>query len=135
MKKTILYAAVVTGLLFTACKKNHDKSATSLQNKWGVVNETDLVVESEVTTSNDTYTGVAADYIDFRSDNKVYSLVNGGMDTSTYHLLSNNKVAIGENPLADTLDILSLTTSSVQLHEKIYDDPTSYEELTVNLKR
>ena len=135
MKKSILYAALITGLLFAACKKNHDKSATSLQNKWALVNENDIEVESGVTISNITYTGVADDYIDFRSDNNVYSSVQSEKDTSSYHLIGTNKVAIGENPEADTLDIVSLTASSAQLHERVYDDATSYEDLTVNLKR
>lgn len=132
MKKLILYSALLTALLFAACKKNTDKpSSPSLQGKWGIVNESILDVEDGTTVYTDSYTGVAADYIDFRSDNKVYSLVDGSMDTSAYKMLSNNRVLID----IDTLDIPSLTASAANLHSKVYTDVNSYEELTVNLKR
>jgi len=132
MKKLILYSALSTALIFAACKKNTDKpSSPSLQGKWGVVNESILDVENGITVYSNNYTGVAGDYVDFRSDNKVYSLVDGGMDTSAYQILSNNKVVID----IDTLDIQSLTTASVKLHSKVYSDVNSYEELSVDLKR
>ena len=132
MKKLILYSVLLTALLFAACKKNTDKpSSPVLQGKWGIVNEAVLDVENGTTVYTDNYTGVAADYIDFRSDNKVYSLVDGGMDTSAYKMLSNNRVLID----IDTLDILSLTASAANLHSKVYTGVNSYEELTVNLKR
>ncbi len=112
MKKSILYAVVITTLVIAACKKNDDKpSAASLQNKWGIISVNYQAVENGVTVDTYNYTGVAEDYIDFRSDNKVYLFVDGSEDTSSYQIL-NNKVVID---VVDTLEIQSLTSTSVKL--------------------
>lgn len=77
------------------------------------------------------YTGTQADYVDFRSDNKVYSSVAGILDTSAYQLLNNNKVQID----VDTFDIQSLTSTSAKLYSKVYDDDSTYLKITLDLKR
>ena len=133
MKKSILYAAVITTLVIAACKKNDDTpSAASLQNKWGIIRVNYQAVENGVTVDTYNYTGVAEDYIDFRSDNKVYLFVDGSEDTSSYQILNNNKVVID---VVDTLEIQSLTSTSVKLYSKVYTDVNSYEENTIDLKR
>ncbi len=131
MKKIILYASLLTASVF-ACKKNIDKpSSPSLIGKWGLVNENIIDVQNGIGIDTINYAGTPADYLDFRSDNKVYSLVAGIPDTSAYHVLNNNKVQID----IDTFDIQSLTSSSAKLFGKIYDDDSTYTDLTFNLKR
>jgi hypothetical protein len=132
MKKSILYAAVITTLIIAACKKKNDEPpVASLQNKWGIVSLNFQAIENGVSVDTHNYTGVAEDYIDFRSDNKVYSLIDGSEDTSDYQILNTNKVVID----VDTFDIQSLTLTSVKLYSKVYFDVNSYDENTINLKR
>jgi hypothetical protein len=132
MKKSILYATVITTLIIAACKKNNDEPpVASLQNKWGIVSLNFQAIENEATVDTYNYTGVAEDYIDLRSDNKVYSLIDGSKDTSAYQILNNNKVVID----VDTFDIQSLILTSVKLYSKVYFDVNSYDENTINLKR
>ena len=133
MKKLILSIAIITSLIIAAsCKKDNDKNNSSLLvNKWELVNTSYREVQNGVEVDTYNYTGVAGDYIDFRSDNKVYSHVDGDDDVAGYKLLNNNKVAIE----GDTLEIRTLTAASVTLYGKSFTDPTSYEENTVNLKR
>jgi hypothetical protein len=77
------------------------------------------------------YTGTPADYVDFRSDHKVYSSVASITDTSAYQILNNNKVVID----IDTFDIQSLTANSASLYSKVFDDDSTYSKITLNLKR
>jgi hypothetical protein len=129
--KKIIFITAITTLFITACKKNNDTPAISLQGKWGLVNTHYLEVDNGATVFEDIYTGIAADYIDFRKDNKVYSYIDGSSDTSAYQLLSNNKVVI----LGDTYDIQSLSAASAKLYQKDSLNANTYTEITINLKR
>ncbi len=132
MKKNILHAVFLTALLFAACKKNNNNpSSPSLVGKWGLVNENIIDVENGIGVDTINYTVTQADYVDFRSDNKVYSSVAGILDTSAYQLLNNNKVQID----VDTFDIQSLTSTSAKLYSKVYDDDSTYSKITLDLKR
>lgn len=133
MKKLILSIAIITSLIIAAsCKKDKDKTNSSLLiNKWELVNTSYREVENGVEVYTDNYTGVAGDYVDFRSDNKVYYHSDGFDDVSDYKILGDGKVDID----GDTMEIRSLTKSSVTLYGKFYTNANSYEENTVNLKR
>lgn len=133
MKKLILSIAIITSLIIAAsCKKDKDKNNSSLLiNKWELVNTSYREVENGVEVYTDNYTGVAGDYVDFRSDNKVYSHSDGFDDVANFKILNNNKVVIDE----DTLEIQSLSSASVRLYRKWFEDVNSFEEITVNLKR
>jgi hypothetical protein len=132
MKKIILYAAIFTALIFAACKKNNDKpSSPSLEGKWRLVNENVIDVENGIGVDTINYTGIPADYVDFRSDHNVYSFVAGSLDTSAYQILNNNKVIID----VDTFDIQSLGSASAQLYSKVFDDDSTYSQITLNLAR
>jgi hypothetical protein len=132
MKKSILYAAILSLLIFAACKKNNDKpSSPSLAGKWSLVNENIIDVENGIGVDTINYTGTPADYVDFRSDHKVYSSVATITDTSAYQILNNNKVVID----IDTFDIQSLTATSASLYSKVFDDDSTYSKITLNLKR
>lgn len=131
MKNLILALAMIAGLIFaSSCKKDKD-NGLSLKGKWNVVSIQDRYVENGTETDNDTYTGVAGDYVDFRNDNKVYSHFDGDDDVADYEILENNKVIIDE----DTFEIQSLTSASARLYQKWIEDANTFEEFTINLKR
>jgi hypothetical protein len=128
MKKA-LFAMAIAAVTFTACKKDNEDS--SLQHKWGVVNTHFKDVFNGQTTFEDNYTGVSADYVDFRADNLVYTYIDGLYDTTSYQILANNKVMID----TETFDIQSLTSSNATLYEKTAASAATYSEVTLNLKR
>ena len=122
--------------IFESCKKKD--TATTLQKiqaKWSIESVIDhehdpssLPIDTTVTTL-----GVATDYIDFRSDGKVYSFFDGSADTSAYALSGDTSIIISTS---GNLKIQSLTDHVLKLYEK-EDDPStsSYFEETINLKK
>ena len=129
MRKIMFSIAIVT-LVITACKKEKDKPA-SLVNKWSVVNTRVVEMVNGTVLYEENYTGVAEDYVDFRSDNKLYSSIDGVSDVVPYQLIGTDKVVID----GDTFLIQSLTTNSVKLYMKEPAAGNTYIEASVNLKR
>ena len=80
-----------------------------------------------------TYTGTAADYVDFRNDGKVYSFVDGNSDTTAYSIISDTKMWIDSS--TDVFDILTLTESTFKFYMKQTFNAGEYYETTINLKR
>lgn len=122
--------------IFESCKKK-DTATTiqKIQAKWSIESVIDhehdpssLPIDTTVTTL-----GVATDYIDFRSDGKVYSFFDGSADTSAYALSGDTSIIISTS---GNLKIQSLTDHVLKLYEK-EDDPStsSYFEETINLKK
>jgi hypothetical protein len=138
MKKVFLFtmSAIMLTFIFESCKKKD--TATTLQKiqaKWSIESVIDhehdpssLPIDTTVTTL-----GVATDYIDFRSDGKVYSFFDGSADTSAYALSGDTSIIISTS---GNLKIQSLTDHVLKLYEK-EDDPStsSYFEETINLKK
>src|ERR1700692_3642906 len=119
MKKII--PSVALALLVTfylpACKKT-DKQPTTIekvQAKWNLVTDT---FNDHVSGQDNisTITGATGDIIDFRTDGKVYSNIQGGADTSTYALSGDTKIVI--NGILN-YDITTLTSNSFILHDKV----------------
>ncbi|MEO6683797.1 MAG: hypothetical protein ABIN48_13325 [Ginsengibacter sp.] len=129
MRKLILSFVIIISIMISSCEKN--KVKLSLQGKWEIVNISIVEVENGVKIYEENYLGKPGDYIDFRSDNKVYSEVDGVEDVGNYTLLKDNKVIVE----GDTLEIRSLTKSSVTLFLKSYTNSTSFDESTINLIR
>ena len=75
-------------------------------------------------------TGVAGDYIDFRTDGKTYSYIASERDTSTYKIISDKLIKVD----SDTLEIKTLTTSSFVLYGKKVT-PQYSDESTITLKK
>ena len=77
--------------------------------------------------------GVAADYVDFRADGKVYSFTDGSADTSDYVLSGDTTIII---TASGNLKIQTLTDHALKLYGR-EDDPStsSYFEETINLKK
>ncbi len=130
MKKILFILALITSIITSpSCKKNKNDEIT-LKGKWNVVS----IKYHEVYLGenyDDNYTGVAGDYIDFRSGNICRVHIDGDDDTYTYEILNNDRLVIEE----DTLQIQSLTSSTVLLYQKVIVNGTDYSENTINLKR
>jgi hypothetical protein len=127
--KRILFWIVIATLTFTACKK--DKPEASLVNKWSVADTHIVEIIDGLVFHEEHYTGVAADYLDFRNDNKLYSNVDGSSDVVPSQLVGDDKVVVD----GDTFLIQSLTTNNVKLYMRDPATGNTYIEATVNLKR
>lgn len=133
-----LSVAAIAVLIFSACKKDSATSTSTLQKlqaKWNF--QKDYYHEHYTGTPDyrDTTYGQAGDYVDFRTDGKVYSRISGGAyyDTSNYALLGDSKIVIsygGSSPGSDTAEIQVLTDTQLQLHSKVYDPAPDYYEDT-----
>jgi hypothetical protein len=131
MKKFILLSTLAT-LFAVACnKKDSAPEAPSLIHKWSLVNSHYLEMDNGTVMEDDNYIGTPADYVEFKSDNKFYSLVGGQKDTVDYQLLPNNKVTID----GETYTIQELTMNSGKLYQKNSLSADTYDEVTINLKR
>src|SRR5215213_8700419 len=128
--RKIMFSIIIAALAITACKKDKGKPA-SLVNKWSVANTHIVEVLNGTVLYEDNYTGVAADYLDFRNDNKLYSSIDGSSDVVPYQLVGTDKVVID----GDTFLIQTLTANSVKLYMKDPATGNTYTEATVNLKR
>lgn len=139
MKKIITSIAIVTVVTFylSACKKSDTQRTTTqtplqkIQAKW----------QLQTYVYNDHYanmdhltnlTGGANDYLDFRTDMKVYTYLFGSRDTSTYALSGDTKVVIDGT---DIFDIKTLTNNSFIMYNKDNGSGTDYEEITFTMKK
>jgi hypothetical protein len=131
MKKFILFSAIATLFALSCDKKDSAPEAPSLIHKWNLVNAYYIEMDNGTVIDEDNYVGTTADYWEFKSDNKFYSLVGGQKDTVDYQLLPDNKVMID----GDTATIQELTMNSAKLYQKYSLSADTYFEYTINLKR
>lgn len=97
--KTFRVSAMLIAVLISAasCDKNDDDNSTPstlsrVQAKWGVASK---VTDKAGTTAGDsTYTGVTADYMDFKTDSKVYWQLNNVKDTAAYSLTNDSTLIL-----------------------------------------
>lgn len=139
MKKIITSLAVVTliVLCITACKKTDTQqplqtTLQKIQAKW----QLQSLVENDHISGTDhitTITGNANDYIDFRTDGKVYSSISGNTDVATYSLTSSDTKILIDG--IDTYDIKSLTSNSFILYIKQLSGGSDFDETTINMKK
>ena len=120
-------------LITPSCKKKDAEKTTAqkLQNKWTFVNATD---NSHYSGADHivTISGNAGDYMDFRTDGKVYLRVQSSLDTSTYALSGDTKIVFDGT---DTATIQTLTDNALKLYFKDVVTASIYEEITYNLSR
>ena len=126
----------MVGYVFVSCKKS-DKKTTQLtvlqriQAKWGI----ESVIDHEHLTAGFdttvTSAGTASDYVDFRSDGKVYFSFGGTSDTTTYALVGDTSILI---QLVGTYKIQTLTDNQLKLYTK-EEDASGYLEEYLNLKK
>lgn len=123
-KITLLFLSIT--VLFIGCNKDDDEQTTAqkLMHKWSVA----TIVEDN-NGAVTTYTGLASDYIDYRTDGKVYYNTFSSPDTLTYTIL-NDKYIVEDN--LDTFEIKSLTNSNLVLY---YHNSNNTYKYTENLFR
>lgn len=114
MKKILVPAAILAAVVMAAsCDKNNDKPANStllkIQAKWKVSS-----IKLDAGEEDSTYTGVTADYIDFRTDGKVYTNIANEKDTSIYVLVNDTKLVVD----GDTALIKQLSSSQFMFEYK-----------------
>lgn len=135
MKKAFLFIAITafSAILFSACKKDDVPATTAqkLQQKWNFEKTIDHGVQTGFPEYRDTLIGVAGEYVDFRTDNLVYSFVDGTYDTVSYSIISDSKLIVD----GDTTDIQVLDNTQCRLYSKTYSSATDYFEFTVFLKK
>ena len=135
MKSVLLVLIVLfsISLITPSCKKKDAEktAAQKLQNKWTFLNATD----------NNHYSGAdhvisvngnAGDYMDFRTDGRVYLRIQSSLDTSSYVLSGDTKIIFDGT---DTATIQTLTDNALKLYFKDIISAGTYEEITYNLSR
>ncbi len=78
------------------------------------------------------YTGVAADYFDVRTDGKIYlQIAPVGKDTLTYNLINDSTINVN----GDVTKIKTITDTKFEMYFKeVYSTtPLEYYEFTTNL--
>lgn len=142
MKKLILIA--ISLVTFYACsKKDTDNTLSKIRFNWQLDSIKNLTFVNNIldTNNSDTTVGVTGDYVDFRSDGKVYSKISENApddkDTATY-TYSNNKISIkakdGETSVY-TITTLSSNELIFENKEIFPTNPGTYEQAIVKLKK
>ncbi len=135
MKKKMLFLSTIIIMLLNACKKDEATTQEKIIANWKIQNIMGTSVSGGTSTSTN-YVGQPSDYIDFRADNKVYTSVNGTVDTASYSVAGNNVTIIpnpGDAPLV--YEVKSVSNTNLQLYNKNTISATAYTEFTVNLKK
>ena len=96
MKKGTLILLTLTSIIvFYGCSKDDAKLTTTTQQKiqgiWKYEKSIDHIYSS-INDYRDTIYGAPGDYVDFRSDNKVYIKFDGDFDTMSYTLLNDSQI-------------------------------------------
>ena len=137
--KTTLVALLLTAAIlpWVSCKKGEPAIDSrsileKISGKWKL--QSSVFNDFYSGTSHiTTYTGTAADYVDFRNDYKVYSFVNNNYDTSAFNFISPTKMYI--DSLSNAFDIQTLTETNLKLYRKEIFTAGDYSESTVNFTR
>jgi hypothetical protein len=130
--KKILFPLIIAVLTVTACKKDKSEvQAPTLTGKWGIANMLNKEIVNGATMYSDNYTGTAADYMEFKTDNTLSYFVDGFGLILSYQILPDNKLKIED----DIFTIQSLTKNSASLILKESYGTNTYDEITINLKR
>lgn len=114
MKKLMVPAAMLAAVVMVvSCDKDNDKPANTtlskIQAKWKVAN-----VKFNIGAEDSTYTGAATDYVDFRTDGKVYTSIGTQKDTSAYSLVNDTKLVVD----GDTAVIKQLSGNQFSFESK-----------------
>lgn len=142
MKKLFLGSAALTVFIFS-CKKDENTPAIQttqeqLIGKWNLVKYVDWYTPTASTTTKDTTIAHAGEYIDFRTDTKAYLHLWEGTsfenDTSSYNVNGNIVILNNLVPPNDTLDIQTISSNNLTLHNK-YKSPTSTEDTWIFLTK
>lgn len=106
-------AILAAVLMVVSCDKNNSKPADTtlqkIQAKWNLTS-----IYSKYGSEDTTYNGISGDYINFRTDGKVYTNIANAKDTSLYSLVNDTKLVID----SDTATIKQLSSNLFVLESK-----------------
>jgi len=118
-------------LLFVSCKKNEDPSPVEkILGVWNFEKNVNFTALNGI-LNYDTVYAVMGDYLEFRSDAKVYSRISGVYDTATYSFLGSNKIIFN----IDTTSINELTDSKLTFGISRYNSALDFYESTSYFSR
>jgi hypothetical protein len=117
-----------------ACKKEEEKGLTDqLMNKWSLVQILDTAYASTAAPIPNKYDGKTGEYMDFRTDGKLYSFINNTYDTASYTYSEKN---LKVNVKGFKYNILNISATTMVLHEPHFATSTvDYKAYKVTLKR
>ncbi len=121
MKKLLLFTMLLATIAISSCSK--DSAKPTLVGKWKFVS---MIYKSGTTT--DSYIGLPADYLDFKSNGVLESYVDGQTGTTQY-TISGNTVTIDTEVYT-----LSLAATTATLYFTELSNGVRYET-TINLKK
>ena len=136
--KNVLFLMITSAVLFISCKKDKVEETPAvpiaptktvsqkITAKWGVttIAENDYYSNTSHTTS---YNGVASDYLDFRSDGKLYAqIIPFGKDTIPYNLVNDSTLNLDSEiykikQLTDIKFVLYAKDISSTIHLEYYE--------------
>ena len=132
----LMLAACLLSTAFVSCKDDDDNNTPAetttqkIQHKWSLASMVEVfVTPSNTETQN--RNGLPGDYVDFRTDGKVYGSFFGIPDTMSYSVISDNYLLID----GDSTRIQNLTNNILQLYSVGQDNDTSSFQITTNLTR
>jgi len=127
----IIQLLFLSFLLFVSCKKNEDPSPVEkILGVWNFEKKVNFTALNGI-LNYDTVYAVMGDYIEFRSDAKVYSRISGVYDTATYSFLGSNKIIFN----IDTTSINELTDSKLTFGVSRYNSALDFYESTSYFSR
>jgi len=134
MKKVILLSLVAIGI-FASCRKETTSSVSTadlIQKKWRLISTQDVqyVGTTNVVDTIITYPYATTDSIEFKTNNTAVASFFGMIDTVSYQILSDTKIAID----ADTFTINTLTVSDFVMTYNNRVDTPHYDNI-ITLKR
>lgn len=102
-------------------------------NKWGLVQILDTTFAENAAPVPNRYDGKPSEYMDFRTDGKLYSFINNTFDTANYTYSEKN---LKVNVKGFKYNIVVLTDNSMILHEPQFATSTvDYKSYKITLKR
>lgn len=137
MKKWILVASL--GMItLVACKKDDEmvvKEKTTSEKIVGMWKFTNALYSGSFNgmADKDTIIGKPADFLNFKTNGKLVTFVDGELDSANYSITTDNKVAIAGDAI---YDIKTLNTTNFTLFAR-ENGPgaTDFDEITINLRK
>jgi hypothetical protein len=127
----VIQLLFISSLLFISCKKNEDPSPVEkIIGVWNFEKTVNFTALNGI-LNYDTAYAVMGDYLEFRTDAKVYSRISGVYDTATYSFLGNNKIIFN----TDTTSINELTDSKLTFEVSRYNSALDFYEITSYFSR
>lgn len=139
-KLLLVTLLTVSSLSFSACHKDKsddadqvmstEEVAAKIVGKWQI---NSLMYNNHYNgiDHKETYTGSATDYVEFRSDGKMYTSFRGITDISIYKVKNSQVITIDDDPAS----IQEISDTVLRLYTKDETGSFGFTELMYSLKR